>query len=39
MNYLHLMSAIKLMCQGMTAIFIVMSVISVIVYLLSIKIE
>ncbi|MEE1224541.1 MAG: sodium pump decarboxylase gamma subunit [Clostridia bacterium] len=33
MNYTDLMSAIKLMGQGMLAIFIVMAAISVIVYL------
>ncbi len=33
MNYTDLMSAVKLMGQGMLAIFIVMAVISVIVYL------
>lgn len=35
MNYKDLMSAIKLMGQGMTAIFIVMIAISIIVYLLT----
>ena len=33
MNYTDLMSAVKLMGQGMLAIFIVMAAISVIVYL------
>ena len=33
MNYTDLMSAVKLMGQGMLAIFIVMAVISVIVYM------
>ncbi len=33
MNYTDLMSAVKLMWQGMLAIFIVMAAISVIVYL------
>ena len=33
MNYTDLMSAVKLMGQGMLAIFIVMAVISIVVYL------
>lgn len=33
MNYIDLISAIKLMGQGMSAIFVVMSIISIIVYL------
>lgn len=35
MNYTDIMSAIKLMGQGMLAIFVVMAAISVIVYLIT----